>query len=91
MSRPIDVRRTVRLRVQAILAAEVPELRRAIVGFYWPFRGEIDLVRFMAAIVTEAGHQWHRQPTSSADSHMTMACDDAIECSSPPCLLGEFS
>jgi 5-formyltetrahydrofolate cyclo-ligase len=51
MSQPIDARRVVRKRVQAILAAEVPELRRAVVGFYWPFRGEIDFVRFVRGLL----------------------------------------
>jgi 5-formyltetrahydrofolate cyclo-ligase len=36
---PIERRRAARERVQAVLAAEVPELRRATIGFYWPFRG----------------------------------------------------
>ena len=37
--------------MQAILAAEVPELRRATIGFYWPFRGEIDLVGFVRELI----------------------------------------
>jgi len=34
MGRPIEVRRVVRQQVQAILEAEVPQLQRAMVGFY---------------------------------------------------------
>ena len=44
---PAQPRRSVRESVRALLATEVPELRRATVGFYWPFRGEIDLVGFV--------------------------------------------
>ena len=44
MALPIAERRQARVQVRAILAADVPELRRATIGFYWPFRGEIDLV-----------------------------------------------
>jgi 5-formyltetrahydrofolate cyclo-ligase len=45
---PTDRRRAARTCVQAILAAEVPELRRAAtIGFYWPFRGEVNLVEFV--------------------------------------------
>ena len=52
---PIERRRTARERVQAILATEVPELRRTIVGFYWPFRGEIDLVAFVRRLIEAGG------------------------------------
>ncbi len=44
-------RRAARGRVRALLAAEVPELRRATVGFYWPFRGEIDLTGLARGLV----------------------------------------
>ena len=201
MGRPIEVRRVVRQQVQAILEAEVPQLRRAMIGFYWPFRGEIDFVRFvrgllhngsqaalpvvvekgrplefwrwtpgmamrpgiwdipvpaiadpvqpdcllvplvgfdeagyrlgygggyydrtlaaiqywplaigvgyefqalpsirpqlfdlpMDAIVTETGIRWYRQPAQGTESDMAIVVDDSIECSSPPCLLGDFS
>lgn len=49
-------RRAARERVRATLAAEVPELRGATIGFYWPFRGEIDLVglvRELTAVLPE--------------------------------------
>ncbi len=36
---------------RALLAAEVPELRRATVGFYRPFRGEIDLTGLARGLV----------------------------------------
>ena len=48
---PAERRRAARERVRALLAAEVPELRRATVGFYWPFRGEIDLVGLVRGLV----------------------------------------
>ncbi len=53
---PVERRRAVRERVRAILAAEVPELRQAgAVGFYWPFRGEIDLVGFVRELTDGGG------------------------------------
>lgn len=186
-------RRAVRQRVHELLVREVPNLRTTIIGFYWPFRAEVDLVRLvrellaggsqatlpvvvqkrqplefwrwtpgmamqpgiwdipvpgvadlvqpelllvplvgfdeggyrlgygggyydrtlaamprrtlaigvgyefqrlatidpqpfdvpMDAVVTEAGIRWHDRPTPNAG-------DEPIECSSPPCLLGEF-
>ena len=48
---PIEQRRNVRTRVGAMLAAEVTELRHATIGFYWPFRGEIDLVGFVRGLI----------------------------------------
>src|SRR4051794_5605881 len=48
MALPVEQRRNARACVQAILAADVPELRQAAtIGFYWPFRGEVDLVKFV--------------------------------------------
>jgi 5-formyltetrahydrofolate cyclo-ligase len=52
---PAERRRAARERVRAILAAEVPELRRATVGFYWPFRGEIDLVGLVRKLIDGSG------------------------------------
>ncbi len=52
---PVERRRAARERVQAILAAEVPELRRATVGFYWPFRGEIELVGLVRRLIEGGG------------------------------------
>ena len=52
---PAERRRAARERVRAILAAEVPELRRATVGFYWPFRGEIDLVGLVRKLIDGGG------------------------------------
>ena len=51
MALPIEQRRNVRTRVRAMLAAEVAELRHATIGFYWPFRGEIDLVGFVRRLI----------------------------------------
>ena len=51
MALPIEQRRNVRTRVRAMLAAEVAELRHATIGFYWPFRGEIDLVGFVRGLI----------------------------------------
>jgi 5-formyltetrahydrofolate cyclo-ligase len=51
---PVEQRRAARERVQALLA-EVPELRGATVGFYWPFRGEIDLVGFVRELTGGGG------------------------------------
>ena len=51
MALPVEQRRDARTRVRAMLAAEVPELRRAAtIGFYWPFRGEVDLVGFVRGL-----------------------------------------
>ncbi len=52
---PAERRCAARERVRAILAAEVPELRRATVGFYWPFRGEIDLVGLVRKLIDGGG------------------------------------
>jgi 5-formyltetrahydrofolate cyclo-ligase len=52
---PVARRRAARERVRATLAREVPELRRATLGFYWPFRGEIDLVGFVRALIDHGG------------------------------------
>lgn len=38
-----DARHAARDRVAAGLRRHVPELEQAVIGFYWPFRGEIDL------------------------------------------------
>jgi 5-formyltetrahydrofolate cyclo-ligase len=38
---PIEQRRTVRERIRSMVGS-VPELQGVTVGFYWPFRGEID-------------------------------------------------
>ena len=51
MALPIEQRRKARTRVWATLAAEVAELRHATIGFYWPFRGEIDLVGFVRGLI----------------------------------------
>ncbi len=67
---PIERRRAARERVQAILATEVPELRRAIIGFYWPFRAEIDLVGFVRGLIgAVVGHRcpsWSRRVVRSS-------------------------
>ena len=56
MALPIERRRDIRTRVRAILAADVPELRRAAtIGFYWPFRGEVDLVGFVRGLAGGSG------------------------------------
>jgi 5-formyltetrahydrofolate cyclo-ligase len=47
----VERRRTARQRVQATLVSEAPELRRATLGFYWPFRGEIGLVEFVRDLI----------------------------------------
>ena len=54
VAQPAERRRAARERVRALLAAEVPELRRAVVGLYWPFRGEIDLTGLVRGLI-EAG------------------------------------
>jgi 5-formyltetrahydrofolate cyclo-ligase len=48
---PLAARREARERVTATLAAEVPETAGATVGFYWPFRAEIDLVGHVRELV----------------------------------------
>lgn len=55
MAMPSASRRAARDQVHAILAAEVPELRGATIGFYWPFRAEIDLVGFVRDLTVESG------------------------------------
>ena len=44
-------RRTTREAVRAVLRAEVPPLRRGTLAFYWPFRGEIDLVGLVRELI----------------------------------------
>ena len=41
-------------QIAALLERQVPELRGASIGFYWPFRGELDL-RGLAASLHAAG------------------------------------
>jgi 5-formyltetrahydrofolate cyclo-ligase len=48
-------RREARERVTATLEAEVPELAGATVGFYWPFRAEMELVGFVRRLVEQGG------------------------------------
>ena len=66
---PIERRRAARERVRVILATEVPELRRATIGFYWPFRAEIDLVAFVRGLIEVAVGQrcrsWSRRASRS--------------------------
>ena len=52
---PVERRRAAGERVRATLAKEVPELRGATVGFYWPFRGEVDLVGLVRALLDRGG------------------------------------
>jgi 5-formyltetrahydrofolate cyclo-ligase len=52
---PAERRRAARERVRAILAAEVPERRRATGGFDGPFRGEIDLVGLVRKLIDGGG------------------------------------
>jgi 5-formyltetrahydrofolate cyclo-ligase len=52
---PVERRRAARERVRSVLAREVPELRGATIGFYWPFRGEIDLVGLVRALLDHGG------------------------------------
>jgi 5-formyltetrahydrofolate cyclo-ligase len=47
MALPLAQRRHAGTCVQAILAAEAPELRGAAIAFYRPFRGEVGLVGFV--------------------------------------------
>jgi 5-formyltetrahydrofolate cyclo-ligase len=43
MAVPLDQKQSVRLTVFDLVHENFPELRHARVGFYWPFKGEIDL------------------------------------------------
>jgi 5-formyltetrahydrofolate cyclo-ligase len=53
---PVGWRHAARERVRAILATEVPELRGAsTIGFYWPFRGEIDLLGLVRELAGGGG------------------------------------
>ncbi|MCI0429675.1 MAG: 5-formyltetrahydrofolate cyclo-ligase [Rhodospirillales bacterium] len=54
---PRDEKERVRSAVREFIWEQFPELRRACIGFYWPFKGEIDLrhlVRDFLAIGAEA-------------------------------------
>ena len=42
--------------VAELVRAHVPELRRATIGFYWPFRAEIDLRPLVRACLVEGAH-----------------------------------
>src|SRR4051812_42881183 len=54
MALPVERRRAAGERVRATLAA-VPGLRGPPVGFYWPIRGEIDLVGLVRALLDRGG------------------------------------
>ena len=43
----LERRRTVRQRVQELLSAKCPACGPLCIGFYWPFRAEVDLVRLV--------------------------------------------
>lgn len=49
-TRPKD-RRAKREAILSALVRHVPELRRACIGFAWPFRGEVDLRPFVASLI----------------------------------------
>jgi 5-formyltetrahydrofolate cyclo-ligase len=99
---PIERRRAARERVRAILATEVPELRRATIGFYWPFRAEIDLVGFVRGlieggsraalpVVVEKGQPlafWHWEPgTAMRPGIWNIPVPAVAEPVEPDCLL----
>ncbi len=54
---PRGEKERIRAAVREFIWAQFPELRRACIGFYWPFKGEIDLrhlVRDLMALGAEA-------------------------------------
>jgi len=54
---PRDEKGRIRTAVRDLIWEKFPELRRACIGFYWPFKGEIDLrhlVRDFLAVGAEA-------------------------------------
>src|SRR4051812_3703118 len=52
IAQSLERRRAVRQRMQELLVGEVPSLRTAMIGFYWPFRAEVDLVRLVRALLS---------------------------------------
>ncbi|MEQ9557376.1 MAG: 5-formyltetrahydrofolate cyclo-ligase [Rhodospirillales bacterium] len=55
LARPLAVRKATRDRVVDHLGREMPWLGRDGLGFYWPFRGELDLRDFAAAAISGGG------------------------------------
>lgn len=52
---PAAAREAARERIRATLAAELAALAGATVGFYWPFRGEVDLADLVGGLVADHG------------------------------------
>ena len=50
---PREQRDAVRGRVVALLRDRIPDPGDATIGFYWPFKGEIDLRSFLRALLAE--------------------------------------
>ena len=48
---PREQREAVRDRIVALLRERVPGLTDAIIGFYWPFKGEVDLRSFLRELL----------------------------------------
>ncbi|MCF3631137.1 5-formyltetrahydrofolate cyclo-ligase [Thalassospiraceae bacterium LMO-SO8] len=55
LARPLAVRKATRDRIVEHLGREMPWLGRGGFGFYWPFRGELDLRDFAAAATSGGG------------------------------------
>ena len=51
---PQEERRAKQDAIEATIRAQFTELSRGIIGFYWPFRGEMDFHRLVRAL-TDAG------------------------------------
>ena len=49
LARPLTVRKATRDRIVEHLGRDMPWLGRDGFGFYWPFRGELDLREFAAS------------------------------------------
>ena len=59
---PRGEKERVRAAVREFIWEQFPELRHACIGFYWPFKGEIDLrhlVRDFLAVGAEALADFH--------------------------------
>ena len=55
LARPLAVRKATRDKIVAHLSREMPWLGRDGFGFYWPFRGELDLRDFAGAATSGGG------------------------------------
>lgn len=55
LSRPVRERKRVRDAVAGLIAEQFPRLRGGDLGFYWPFRGELDLRDMVMELTAPSG------------------------------------